>query len=97
MLTANSDSENRRTAINIGADEFISKPILTEAFEARLRSAIRIISMQYQVKSENQKLIKLTNDLEETIQDMAKLSVKFMHARIPTSYATLQRVAQSSL
>jgi len=97
MLTANSDSENRRTAINLGADEFISKPILTEAFEARLKSAIRIINMQFQLKGENQKLLQLTNELEETIQDMAKLSVKFMHARIPTSYQTLQRVAKASL
>jgi response regulator RpfG family c-di-GMP phosphodiesterase len=97
MLTANSDSENRRTAINLGADEFISKPILTEAFEARLKSAIRIINMQFQMKQENQKLQNLANELEETIQDMAKLSVKFMHARIPTSYQTLQCVAKASL
>jgi response regulator RpfG family c-di-GMP phosphodiesterase len=97
MLTANSDNENRRTAINLGADEFISKPILTEAFETRLKSAIRIISMQFQMKLENLKLQQLTNELEETIQDMAKLSVKFMHARIPTSYQVLQRVAKASL
>ena len=97
MLTANSDSENRRIAINLGADEFISKPIITEAFEARLKSAIRIINMQFQMKQENHKLLNLTNELEETIQDMAKLSVKFMHARIPTSYQTLQRVAKASL
>ena len=97
MLTANSDSENRRTAINLGADEFISKPIIMEAFEARLKSAIRIINMQFQMKQENIKLQHLTNELEETIQDMAKLSVKFMHARIPTSYQTLQKVAKASL
>ena len=97
MLTANSDSENRRTAINLGADEFISKPIIMEAFEARLKSAIRIINMQFQMKQENLKLQTLANELEETIQDMAKLSVKFMHARIPTSYQTLQKVAKASL
>jgi len=97
MLTANNDSENRRTAINYGADEFLSKPVLTEAFEARLRSAIRITSMQFQSKIENQKLQQLTNDLEETIQDMAKLSVKFMHARIPTSYQVIQNVAKASM
>lgn len=97
MLTANNDIENRRNAINYGADEFISKPILTEAFETRLKSAIRIINMQYQLKAENQKLQELTDELEETVQDMAKLSVKFMHARIPTSYQVLQRVAKASL
>jgi response regulator RpfG family c-di-GMP phosphodiesterase len=97
MLTANTDSENRRTAINLGADEFISKPILTEAFEARLKSAIRIIKLQFQQKIENQRLVQLASELEDTVQDMAKLSVKFMHARIPTSYQTLQRVAKASL
>ena len=97
MLTANTDNENRRTAINLGADEFISKPIVTESFEARLKSAIRIINMQFQMKQENMKLQQLTNELEETIQDMAKLSVKFMHARIPTSYQVIQRVAKAAL
>jgi len=97
MLTANNDSENRRTAINLGADEFLSKPVLTEAFEARLKSAIRIINMQFQMKQENQKLQQLTVELEEIIQDMAKLSVKFMHARIPTSYQVIQNVAKASL
>ena len=97
MLTANSDNENRRMAINLGADEFISKPIVTESFEARLKSAIRIINMQFQMKQENMKLQQLTSELEDTIQDMAKLSVKFMHARIPTSYQVIQRVAKASL
>jgi response regulator RpfG family c-di-GMP phosphodiesterase len=36
-------------------------------------------------------------ELEETIQDMAKLSVKFMQSRVPTSYQVIQRVARASL
>jgi response regulator RpfG family c-di-GMP phosphodiesterase len=97
MLTANGDSENRRTAINLGADEFLTKPIVGETFEARLKSAIRIIKMQISMKFENVKLQQVANELEDTIQDMAKLTVKFMHARIPASYQTLQRVAKASL
>ncbi len=96
MITANTETENRRNAMQIGADEFLSKPIITEVLEARLRSAFRIISMQKQLKDENTQLHNLTQELEDTIQDMAKLSVKFMHARIPTSYQTLQRVANAS-
>jgi response regulator RpfG family c-di-GMP phosphodiesterase len=49
------------------------------------------------MKQENLKLQQLTVELEETIQDMAKLSVKFMHARIPTSYQVIQNVAKASL
>jgi response regulator RpfG family c-di-GMP phosphodiesterase len=97
MLTANSDGENRRKAIDFGADEFISKPILTEAFETRLKSAIRIINMRFEMKEENLKLQKVASELEETIQDMAKLSVKFMQARIPTSFQVLQRIAKTSI
>jgi len=96
MLTANNEVENRRNAINKGADEFISKPIITESFETRLRSALRIISMQYQMKQENIKLKNLASDLRDTIQDMAKLSVKFMHARMPASFQVLQRVAKAA-
>lgn len=97
MLTANSDAENRRMAIKYGADEFISKPLIVETFESRLKSAIRIIKMQFMIKQENQKLQNIANELEGTIQDMAKLTVKFIHARIPSSYQMLQSAAKASL
>ncbi len=97
MLTANSDNQYRRTAVNLGADEFLSKPIVTELLEARLRSAFRIIKLQNKLKSENKSLRQTTDNLKDIVQGMAKLSTKFMHARLPSSAQMLHRVAKTSV
>lgn len=93
MVTANTDAENRRIALNLGADEFLSKPILTEALETRLKSALRIVKMQMQLRSENIYLQASADDLEEMVQGMAKLSLKFLHSRLPSASQFLPKVA----
>ena len=97
MVTANNDAENRRIALNLGADEFLSKPILTEALETRLKSAVRIVKMQMQLRSENIYLQASADDLEEMVQGMIKLSLKFLHARIPDASQFSSKVAESAI
>lgn len=97
MVTGVTDSAERIKALDKGADEFITKPIISDALEARLKSAMRIIGLQNRMKEENQLLVDLAEELERDVQDMARLSVKFMQARIPASYDTLQRIAEASV
>lgn len=97
MLTGNSDLVSRIQALDKGADEFITKPIVSDALEARLRSALRIVALQNKMREENKLLMELADELEKDVQDMAMLSVKFMQARIPASYESLQRIAAASL
>jgi len=97
LLTGNTEVSERIKALDKGADEFITKPVVSVALEARLRSALRIIKLQQQMKEENQLLIELAEELEKDIHDMALLAVKFMQARIPTSQEMLTRVADASV
>ncbi len=97
LLTGNTDAGERIKALDKGADEFITKPVVSVALEARLRSAIRIVTMQQKMKEENQLLLELADELEKDLQDLARLAVKFMQARIPTSQEMLSRVAAASV
>lgn len=97
VVTGNSDSAQRVMALEKGADEFITKPIISDQLQARLRSAMRMVKLQMQRKEENQLLVDLAAELERDIQDMAKLAVKFMQARIPASYEMLQKIASASV
>lgn len=97
LLTGNTEVSERIKALDKGADEFITKPIVSVALEARIRSALRIVKLQQQMKEENQLLIELAEELEKDIHDMALLAVKFMQARIPTSQEMLSRVADASV
>jgi response regulator RpfG family c-di-GMP phosphodiesterase len=97
LLTGNTEVSERIKALDKGADEFITKPVVSVALEARIRSALRIVRLQQQMKEENQLLIELAEELEKDIHDMALLAVKFMQARIPTSQEMLSRVAEASV
>ena len=97
LLTGNTEVSERIKALDKGADEFITKPVVSVALEARIRAALRIVRLQQQMKEENQLLVELAEELEKDIHDMALLAVKFMQARIPTSQEMLSRVADSSV
>lgn len=97
LLTGNSDSGERIKALDKGADEFITKPVVSVALEARIKSALRIVELQNQMQEENKLLHELAEELEKDIQDMARLAVKFMQARIPASQEMLTRVASASV
>jgi response regulator RpfG family c-di-GMP phosphodiesterase len=96
-LTASTEKEQRILALKSGADDFLNKPFVFDEFQARISSGVRIAKMQEKLKEENQLLIQLADALEEEIQDMIKLAVKFLQARIPASLDTLKRVADASV
>ena len=67
LLTGNTEVSERIKALDKGADEFITKPVVSVALEARIRSALRIVRLQQQMKEENQLLIELAEELEKDI------------------------------
>ncbi|MGE5479077.1 MAG: response regulator [Chloroflexota bacterium] len=97
MMTGNTDNNARVEAMARGADDFLIKPIMTDMLRARINSALRIINMQAQLLEENKTLQNLADELEKYAQDITKLAVKFMDARIPNSFDSLRRIAEASV
>lgn len=97
ILTGADDHELRKKTLDAGADDYMNKPVFSDILMARLNTAIRILDLQFQLIEENTLLMDLADELEEEIQDMVKLSVKFMQARIPASEEMLKRVAHASI
>ena len=97
IVTATTDKEQRMKALELGTDDFISKPFATEELIARLRSAARFSELRRKQTEENQLLIELAEQLELNIKDLTQLAVKFLQARIPTSTDMLKRVANASV
>ncbi len=83
ILTAYSSKEQRITALENGADDFLAKPISADELLARLRSASRIVSLQLQLQEENQKLRLLNDQLRQDMEDMIHMAVAFLTSRIP--------------
>lgn len=97
VMTASQDAEKKQMALNAGADDFINKPIETASLKARIRSAIRISSLQRQLVEENKLLQALAAQLEDEISDMTMLAVKFLQARLPASFESMRRIADAAV
>lgn len=97
LLTGNSEAELRKKSYEFNVDDYIIKPFDSDYFSVKIASAIRFINLQEQTFNENKLLVKLADELQKEIQDMIKLAVKFLQARIPASYDMLRRVAATSV
>ena len=97
MLTAHTDSDKIKKALSAGADDFINKPVVFDILRSRIKSALRIIKMQMKLQEENNLLMDLADELEQDIQDMTMLSLKFMQARIPNSFQIQKKVAEAAV
>jgi response regulator RpfG family c-di-GMP phosphodiesterase len=97
ILTANTDKDRRLKALELGADDFLTKPFSKQEIIAKIKSAMRLVKMQNQLQEENQLLIELADELEKSFQDIIKLAVKFLQARIPASEDMLRRIANASV
>ncbi len=97
VLTADADINKRIELLDKGANDFCTKPVNSVEIKARIKSAIRFAELQLMLKEENQLLLDLASELERDIQDMTKLAVKFIQARIPASYEMLKLTAKAAV
>lgn len=96
-LTADSDRELRLKMLEVGSDEFLTKPFSTDELVSRLKSACRFVNLQMQLKEENDLLQALADELEASLQDMKLLTLNMIQARMPNATTLLQNVAEASV
>jgi response regulator RpfG family c-di-GMP phosphodiesterase len=97
ILTADTDHNKRLKALEKGADDFIVKPVTSDEITARINSAMRTVVLQNQMREENRLLMQLADELERDIEDMAMLAVKFMQARVPSSFDMLKKISSAAV
>lgn len=66
MLSAKQDAESIGLAYEIGADDFISKPVASGELAARLHTASRLVDLKRQHRQACQKLAEATAELART-------------------------------
>lgn len=97
MITALSDQQIKIKALESCVDDFIQKPIEVDEFIARLRSAVRILSLQTKLKNDKKLLQDLAQALKEHIEDSKKLAFKILVLRVPSLEDLLKKVSQGSV
>lgn len=97
LMSADTDRQTLIDAMDKGADDFLYKPVHSDILTGKMKSAKRFVDLQNKRREEYNLLLQLANEIEKYAHDLVKLSVKFMEARIPASYKTLQVIANTSL
>ncbi len=97
ILASTDDNEIINNAIQLNLDDYIRFPFETDQFAIRINTAIKYQQLFLQAQNENSLLYQIAEELEKELQDIIKLSVKFLQARIPSSYDLLKRVASASV
>jgi putative two-component system response regulator len=74
VMTAWSDAANRRKAIDLGADDFIGKPVDNTELETRVKSLLRIGQYQNQLNELNteleSKVLERTQSLQTALEEL---------------------------
>lgn len=97
LMSADTDRHTLLEAMDKGADDFLYKPVHSDILTGKMKSAKRFVDLQNKRREEYNLLLQLADEIEKYAHDLVKLSVKFMEARIPASYKTLQVIADASI
>lgn len=76
LITAKSDLDSKLTGLNIGADDYLSKPYSHTELEARVKSLFRIKELHDELSSRNQDLLDLNQKLQKSLDENKKLQVE---------------------
>ena len=88
LLTARTDEQSKITALERGADDFMTKPFSTTELQTRLRNLIRAAELEEQLRAHNEKLQATLKKLQETevqlvqsekMNALGKLSAGLLH------------------
>ncbi len=96
LVTAISDPEKKIHALELGADDYINKPIQIEEIIARIKSALRIIKLQNEIAGRNNLVIDISNNLKSEISSNKLLALKFQQIRYPAFGEMIKRIAKAT-
>lgn len=97
LMSADTDRQTLIEAMDKGSDDFLYKPVHSDILTGKIKSAKRFVDLNNKRREEYNLLLQLADEIEKYAHDLVKLSVKFMEARIPASYKTLQVIADAAL
>ena len=93
LLTSASTIEQRVRGLDIGADDYITKPFNSEELLSRIRAALRIHSLTDEVEAEKQAISKAHAELEESFLGVVSLLTHLIGHRVPNASMRGERAA----
>jgi len=96
LLTAESDLGRKIKALDLGADDFISKPYNESEFLSRVQVLLRIKRLQDELQSEGDELREANRTLQHHFTGIVGLLTKFITLRVPNASLNAEKAARMS-
>lgn len=84
-------------AMDKNIDEFLRKPILPDEFETRVNAALKVTEQSISGNEEGELLIQLADELDNTINDIVKMSYQIIRARMPQYKESIKDAAHAAV
>ncbi len=93
LLTSAATMEQRVKGLDLGADDYITKPFHVEELLSRLRAALRIKILNDELKEDKEKLAALYKELEDDFMGVISLLTHLIGHRVPDASMRGERAA----
>ncbi len=96
LLTGESDIAQKIKALELGADDFISKPYNENEFLTRVQVLLRIKRLQDDLQAERDELREANRTLQHHFTGIVGLLTKFITLRVPNASLNAEKAARMS-
>jgi len=96
LLTAESDLGQKIKALELGADDFISKPYNENEFLSRVQVLLRIKGLQDELQREGDELREANKTLQHHFSGIVGLLAKLITLRVPNASSNAEKAARLS-
>ncbi|WP_245824450.1 PP2C family protein-serine/threonine phosphatase [Pseudoruegeria aquimaris] len=81
LVTSKNEKQDIATGLDVGADEFLTKPVNPDELRARINAAERILLMQRRLNAQMEQLQKLYDKLDQDLIEAGKLQQSLVRDR----------------
>jgi response regulator RpfG family c-di-GMP phosphodiesterase len=93
VLTTATTTEQRIRGLDMGADDYITKPFNTEELLSHIRAALRIKALHDELRADKEELAELYRELEEDFMGVIALLSHIIGQRVPNASMRAERAA----